>query len=79
MYIYLYICIYIYIHIYICIYVYIHVYKGYQCDTTERLQQQSIAKIISMDICSEIEWYKGKIYIYIYIHLCMYIDISIYA
>eukprot|EP00596_Hydrurales_sp_CCMP1899_P004270 CAMPEP_0119046616 /NCGR_PEP_ID=MMETSP1177-20130426/47807_1 /TAXON_ID=2985 /ORGANISM="Ochromonas sp, Strain CCMP1899" /LENGTH=238 /DNA_ID=CAMNT_0007020017 /DNA_START=25 /DNA_END=737 /DNA_ORIENTATION=- len=32
--------------------------KGYQCSSTERLQQQSIAQIISMDICSEIEWYK---------------------
>lgn len=32
--------------------------KGYQCSALQASQQELIAKQISMDICSEIEWYK---------------------
>jgi hypothetical protein len=31
---------------------------GYQCSEGEKLQQEKIMSEISMDICSEIEWYK---------------------
>ena len=34
--------------------------KGYQCNRKEQLQSGFIAKSIQMDICSEVEWYKGK-------------------
>lgn len=35
-----------------------HIYNGYQCSTLHQQQQVVISKYISMDICSEIEWYK---------------------
>eukprot|EP00597_Dinobryon_sp_UTEXLB2267_P009179 CAMPEP_0170085326 /NCGR_PEP_ID=MMETSP0019_2-20121128/20242_1 /TAXON_ID=98059 /ORGANISM="Dinobryon sp., Strain UTEXLB2267" /LENGTH=432 /DNA_ID=CAMNT_0010301741 /DNA_START=285 /DNA_END=1583 /DNA_ORIENTATION=+ len=32
--------------------------RGYQCSALQASQQEVISKFISMDICSEIEWYK---------------------
>ena len=35
-----------------------YVQKGHQCTTVQAAQQEVISKFISMDICSEVEWYK---------------------
>jgi hypothetical protein len=35
------------------------IHHGYQCSSKDRTQQEAIARIIAMDICSEVEWYKG--------------------
>ena len=35
---------------------FIHI--GYQCSSLQAAQQETISKFISMDICSEVEWYK---------------------
>lgn len=34
------------------------VLKGHQCSVIQKSQQKSISEYITMDICSEIEWYK---------------------
>jgi FkbM family methyltransferase len=36
-----------------------HIYKmGYQCNRLDAMRQELVSKFISMDICSEVEWYK---------------------
>eukprot|EP01038_Epipyxis_sp_PR26KG_P004489 gene4489-6345_t len=34
------------------------IYNGYKCTAMQATQQKAISKYISMDICSEVEWYK---------------------
>lgn len=34
------------------------VHKGYHCTPLQASQQEAVSKFISMDICSEVEWYK---------------------
>lgn len=35
-----------------------YVQKGHQCTPVQAAQQEAVSKLISMDICSEVEWYK---------------------
>lgn len=35
-----------------------YVQRGHQCTAVQAAQQEAISKVISMDICSEVEWYK---------------------